>query len=200
MVFWMFGRKLIECLEISFRVKQLGTPNFLSPLGWKDWLVSTSSFIKWIVVIRGYLYMLNKSRKILPTPFNFLDLDGCSIIMECRGIASFSLGPIVLWKSLYLMAWAWIHCCHKWLSKFLFSRMSLANWYWVYFNFTTLPLHAWIEVIIWVSNNLLCFILTTSFGDKYEFLNSHCKDPFIVLFNVSWRPKWLSNRSWSSWF
>ena len=63
--------------------------------------------------------------------------------------------------------------------------MSLANWYRVDFNFIALPLHAWIEVIIHAPNNLLGFILGTRFGDEYNFLKSHCKDPFIVPLYVS---------------
>ena len=63
--------------------------------------------------------------------------------------------------------------------------MSPTNWYREDFNFTALPLRAWIEVIIRAINNLLGFILTTGFGDEYQFLNSHCEDPFIVLLNVS---------------
>ena len=53
-----------------------------------------------------------------------------------------------------------------------------------------------IGIIIWVVNNLLSFIFTTSFGDEYNFLNFHCEDPFIVLLNVSWRPKWFSKIFW----
>ena len=90
------------------------------------------------------------------------------------------------------MASAWIHCFHKWLPKFLFSRMSSTNLYRVEFNFTTLPLCAWIEVIIRDSNNLLGFILTIGFDVEYSFLKFHCEDPFIILLNVSWRLKWFS--------
>ena len=58
--------------------------------------------------------------------------------------------------------------------------MSSVNWYRVDFTFTTLPLLEWIEVSIQDANNLLGFILTTGFGEEYNFLNSCCKDPFIV--------------------
>ena len=151
-------------------------------------------------MIRGYLDRLKKYRKILPTLFNFLDLDGCSIVMECRGIASLSLGLLVLWKYLYLMELAWRYCFHKWLSKFVFSKISSTNWYQANFSFKARPLRIRIEVIIGLDNNLLGFILTTCFGDEYNFLNSHCKDPFIVVLNMFWRPKWFSKRSWSSGF
>ena len=63
--------------------------------------------------------------------------------------------------------------------------MSKTNWYRVDFNFTTLPLLAWIEVIIRAANDLLGLILTTSFGVEYNFLKFRCEDTFIVLLNVS---------------
>ena len=63
--------------------------------------------------------------------------------------------------------------------------MSLANWFRADFNFPTLPLRAWIEVIIRASNNLLDFILNTGFCDKYKFLNFPCNDPMISLSYVS---------------
>ena len=72
-------------------------------------------------------------------------------------------------------------------------NLLTTTWHRMGFNFTALPLLAWIEVIIRVANNLLNFILTTSFGVEYNFLNFCCKDSLIVLLNVSWRPKWLSN-------
>ena len=62
--------------------------------------------------------------------------------------------------------------------------MSSTNWYQAGFNFTTLPLRAWIEIIIQVDNNLLGLILTTSFGEEYNFLNFRCNDPIISLLNV----------------
>ena len=100
---------------------------------------------------------------------------------------------MVLWSSWYLVAQAWIHFFHKWLSKLLFIKISSTNWYQTNFSFTTCPLRAWIEIIILATNNLFGFILTNGFGDEYIFLNFHCKDPFIALLNVSWRPKWFSN-------
>ena len=54
--------------------------------------------------------------------------------------------------------------------------------YRLYFNFTTLPLLTWIEVISQANNNLLSFILTNGFGVEYNFLNFHCEDSFTVLF------------------
>ena len=63
--------------------------------------------------------------------------------------------------------------------------MSSANWYRVDFNFISRPLCAWIEIIIRASNNLLGLILTIGFGEEYKFLNSYCKDPFIVPWYVS---------------
>jgi len=48
------------------------------------------------------------------------------------------------------------------------------------------------------SSELLSFIFTTGFGDEYNFLNFRCEDPFIVLLNVSWRPKWFSKIFWFS--
>ena len=50
----------------------------------------------------------------------------------------------------------------------------------------------WFGIFIRAVNEL--FIFTTSFGDK--FTNFHCEDPFIVLLNVSWRPKWFSKIFW----
>ena len=44
---------------------------------------------------------------------------------------------------------------------------------------------AWIELIIRAANNLLGFILTTSFGVEYNLLNFRREYPFIVLLNVS---------------
>ena len=161
-------------------------------MGCKQWLASTSSIIKWIVVIRVYLLRSNKSRKILLTPFNFPDFDGCSIVTESRGFAILSVRLLVLWKSLYLVESSWINCLHMWLSKFLFIKMSTTTWYQVDFNFTALPLLTWIELIIRVANNLLSFVFTTGLCVEYKFLGFRCEDSFIVLLNVSWRPKWFS--------
>ena len=144
-------------------------------------------------MIRVYLCRSNKSRMILPTPFNFHDFDRCLIITKCGGIAFFSPGLVALCRSLYLIESSWIHCFYMWLLKFLFIKMLTTNWYRVDFNFTTFALLAWIEVIIKDVNNFLGFILTTSFGVEYNFLNFCCEDPFIVLLNVSWRLKWISN-------
>jgi hypothetical protein len=64
-------------------------------------------------------------------------------------------------------------------------NLLTATWHQMGFNFTALPLLAWIEVIIRAANNLLNFILTTGFGVEYEFLNFHYEDSLIVLLNVS---------------
>ena len=69
--------------------------------------------------------------------------------------------------------------------KFYLRRMSSTNWYRVDFNFTTLPLCAWIEVNIRAANKLLRFILTTGFGEEYKFINFLHEDPFIVSLYVS---------------
>jgi hypothetical protein len=59
--------------------------------------------------------------------------------------------------------------------------MSSANLYQMDFSFTTLPLRAWIKVIIRAANNLLSFILTIGFGEEYNFLNFHCEYPSLFL-------------------
>ena len=72
--------------------------------------------------------------------------------------------------------------------------MSTANWYRLDFNFTTLPLLAWIEVIIQAANNLLSFIFTNGLCVEYNFLRFHYEYSSIVLLSVSWRSKWFSKR------
>ena len=134
---------------------------------------------------KSILIQVNKSEKILPTSFNFSDFDGRLVVTGCGGIASFSLGLVALWKYLYLIESSLIHHFHMRMLKFLLIQMSTAHWYRVDFNFTALPLLAWIEVIIQVVNNLLRFILTIGFGVEYKFLNFHSEDSFIFLLNVS---------------
>ena len=169
-------------LRNYFQCQTIRDSKFLNAIGFKR--LTNLSIIKHKVNSsdKSTLIQVKQIWKYLTNPFNFSDFDRCSIVIECGGIASFSHGLVAFWKYLYLMESSWIHCFHMWLSKFLFIKMSKTNWYQVDFNFTALPLLAWIEVIIRATNSFLGFILTIGFGDEYNF---RCEDPFIVLSNVS---------------